>query len=74
MSILRARCWRNDRDVAQVGGRVIAGWTDMIEQPSPPDIPRPPDSIDNPPPDIKPVPPPDIPPPAGPPDVQLPTG
>ena len=37
----------------------------MIEQPSKPDFPRPPDPIDKPPPDIKPVPPPDIPPPAG---------
>jgi hypothetical protein len=46
----------------------------MIEQPSRPDMPRPPDIIDRPPPDIKPVPPPDIPPPAGPPDVQPPTG
>jgi len=39
----------------------------MIEQPSSPDFPRPPDIIDRPPPDIRPVPPPDIPPPAGPP-------
>ena len=45
----------------------------MIEQPSQPDFPRPPDVIDSPPPDIRPVPPPDIPPPAGPPDVQPPT-
>jgi hypothetical protein len=44
----------------------------MIEQPSPANIPRPPDPIDRPPPDIKPVPPPDIPPPAGPPDIQVP--
>jgi len=44
----------------------------MIEQPSKPDI-RPPDPIDKPPPDIKPVPPPDIPPPAGPPDIHVPT-
>jgi hypothetical protein len=36
----------------------------MIEQPSQPDFPRPPDPIDKPPPDIKPVPPPDIPAPA----------
>ena len=43
----------------------------MIEQPSKPDFPRPPDPIDRPPPDIKPVPPPDIPVPA--PDVQPPT-
>jgi hypothetical protein len=46
----------------------------MIEQPSSPDFPRPPDIIDTPPPDIKTVPPPDIPPPAGPPDVQPPPG
>ena len=45
----------------------------MIEQPSKPDIPRPPDPIDRPPPDIKPVPPPDIPLPGGPPDVHPPT-
>jgi len=43
----------------------------MIEQPSKPDFPRPPDPIDKPPPDIKPVPPPDIPVPA--PDVHPPT-
>ena len=43
----------------------------MIEQPSKPDFPRPPDPIDKPPPDIKPVPPPDIPVPA--PDVYPPT-
>jgi hypothetical protein len=47
--------------------------TFMIEQPSRPDFPRPPDPIDRPPPDIKPVPPPDIPPPAGPPDVSVPS-
>jgi hypothetical protein len=44
----------------------------MIEQPSRPDFPRPPDPIDSPPPDIKPVPPPDIPPPAGEPDIRTP--
>jgi hypothetical protein len=42
----------------------------MIEQPSKPAFPGPPDPIDKPPPDIKPVPPPDIPPPAGQPDIQ----
>ena len=46
--------------------------TAMIEQPSQPDFPRPPDPIDKPPPDIKPVPPPDIPVP-GAPDIQPPT-
>ena len=46
-------------------------WRSMIEQPSKPTTPRPPDPIDKPPPDIKPVPPPDIPPPA--PDIQPPT-
>src|SRR5438874_863743 len=54
-------------------GFVVAGLRDMIEQPSRPDIPRPPDPIDKPPPDIKPVPPPDIPAPAGPPDIQPPS-
>jgi len=43
-----------------------------IEQPSKPEIPRPPDAIDHPPPDITPVPPPDIPPPEGPPDIRPP--
>jgi hypothetical protein len=43
----------------------------MIEQPSQPDFPRPPDPIDKPPPDIKPVPPPDIPVPG--PDIQPPS-
>jgi len=46
----------------------------MIEQPSSPEIPRPPDVIDRPPPDVTPVPPPDIPPPEGPPDIQPPRG
>ncbi len=45
----------------------------MLEQPSRPVFPGPPDPIDKPPPDIKPVPPPDIPPPAGPPDIQPPS-
>jgi hypothetical protein len=45
---------------------------DTIEQPMPPEIPRPPDAVDHPPPDIRPVPPPDIPPPSGPPDVETP--
>ncbi|HUR35378.1 MAG TPA: hypothetical protein VM032_16350 [Vicinamibacterales bacterium] len=45
----------------------------MIEQPAQPTIPRPPDIIDTPPPDIKPVPPPDIPPPAGLPDIPVPS-
>ena len=45
----------------------------MIEQPSSPDFPGPPDIIDTPPPDIKPVPPPDIPPPAGPSEIHPPT-
>jgi hypothetical protein len=53
-------------------GPFIARAVLMIEQPSRPDFPRPPDIIDTPPPDIKPVPPPDIPPPAGPPDLQPP--
>jgi hypothetical protein len=57
-------------DVPQ--GAVLAARMSMIEQPSRPDIVRPPDPIDKPPPDIKPVPPPDIPPPAGPPDIQPP--
>jgi len=56
-------------DVVLLGFR-LAGFFTMIEQPSRPDFPRPPDPIDKPPPDIKPVPPPDIPPPAGPPDIQ----
>ena len=51
---------------------LLQRWTVMIEQPSRPDIPRPPDPIDKPPPDIKPIPPPDIPPPAGPPDIPPP--
>ena len=49
-------------------GFILAGAECMIEQPSTPDIPRPPDPVDKPPPDIKPVPPPDIPVPS--PDVQ----
>ena len=53
-------------------GSVVARTSVMIEQPSPADIPRPPDPIDKPPPDIKPIPPPDIPPPSGWPDVQPP--
>jgi hypothetical protein len=53
-------------------GSVVALDVDMIEQPSPPDFPRPVDPIDTPPPDIKPVPPPDIPPPEGPPDIPPP--
>jgi hypothetical protein len=52
-------------------GSDVAAVVCMIEQPSKPDIHRPPDPIDKPPPDIKPVPPPDIPPPA--PDIQPPT-
>jgi hypothetical protein len=52
-------------------GKFVATTALMIEQPSKPDIPRPPDPIDRPPPDIKPVPPPDIPVPA--PDIQPPT-
>jgi hypothetical protein len=51
-------------EIAAVGG--------MIEQPSPPIIPQPPNPIDEPPPDIRPVPPPDIPVPEGPPDVPPP--
>ena len=54
-----------------MGGMHVATGYRMIEQPSKPDFPRPPDPIDKPPPDIKPVPPPDIPVPA--PDVQPPT-
>ncbi len=54
-------------------GSDVATLVFMIEQPSKPDIHRPPDPIDKPPPDIKPVPPPDIPPPAGPPDIQPPS-
>lgn len=53
-------------------GSVVAAVNRMIEQPSPPDFPRPVDPIDTPPPDIKPVPPPDIPPPEGPPDIPPP--
>jgi hypothetical protein len=53
-------------------GPVVALSSRMIEQPSRPDVPRPPDPIDKPPPDIKPIPPPDIPPPAGPPDIPPP--
>jgi hypothetical protein len=53
-------------------GRIVAALHGMIEQPSKPDIPRPPDVIDKPPPDIKPVPPPDIPVPSAP-DIQPPT-
>jgi hypothetical protein len=54
-------------------GRVVARFQRMmIEQPSKPEFPGPPDPIDRPPPDIKPVPPPDIPPPAGPPDIPVP--
>jgi hypothetical protein len=55
------------------GGSIVAIDRIMIEQPSKPDFPRPPDVIDKPPPDIKPVPPPDIPVPSGLPDVQPPT-
>ena len=54
------------------GGTTVATRYGMIEQPSKPDFPRPPDPIDKPPPDIKPVPPPDIPVPSAP-DVQPPT-
>jgi hypothetical protein len=50
---------------------MLQRFLSMIEQPSKPDFPGPPDPIDKPPPDIKPVPPPDIPVPA--PDVQPPT-
>jgi hypothetical protein len=53
-------------------GMGVAIGQRMIEQPSKPDFPRPPDPIDKPPPDIKPVPPPDIPVPSAP-DVQPPT-
>jgi hypothetical protein len=59
---------------AERPGPIVARWAGMIEQPSPPPFPRPPDPIDKPPPDIKPVPPPDIPPPAGPPDIHPPIG
>ena len=52
---------------------LLHGSDGMIEQPSRPDITRPPDPIDKPPPGIKPVPPPDIPPPAGPPDIPPPS-
>jgi hypothetical protein len=52
-------------------GERLARLIGMIEQPSQPDFPRPPDPIDKPPPDIKPVPPPDIPVPA--PDIQPPS-
>ena len=52
-------------------GERLAGVQAMIEQPSKPPFPGPPDPIDKPPPDIKPVPPPDIPVPA--PDIQPPT-
>jgi hypothetical protein len=51
-------------------GQSLARLIRMIEQPSKPDFPRPPDPIDKPPPDIKPVPPPDIPVPG--PDIQPP--
>src|SRR5213596_3694701 len=61
-----------DRDIRRLG-RVVAPVSRMIEQPSSPDFPRPPDIIDRPPPDIRPVPPPDIPPPAGPPDIPPPS-
>ena len=57
-----------------IEGRVVAEIRSMIEQPSSPEIPRPPDVIDRPPPDVTPIPPPDIPPPAGPPDIQPPPG
>lgn len=40
----------------------------MIEQPSNPDVPRPPDVVGHPPPDINPMPPPDI-APVPPPDI-----
>jgi hypothetical protein len=54
-------------------GNLVARRYFMIEQPSRPDVQRPPDVVDQPPPDIKPVPPPDIPPPAGQPDIQPPS-
>jgi hypothetical protein len=54
-----------------LAGSVVAALAGMIEQPSPPEFPRPVDPIDTPPPDIKPVPPPDI-PPEGTPDTQPP--
>jgi len=63
-----------DTTYGMYGGPIVAALAGMIEQPSPPPFPRPPDPIDKPPPDIKPVPPPDIPPPAGPPDIHPPTG
>jgi hypothetical protein len=52
-------------------GEGLARLIRMIEQPSKPDFPRPPDPIDKPPPDIKPVPPPDIPVPG--PEIPPPT-
>jgi len=58
--------------LSRTTGSDVAGLGFMIEQPSKPDIHRPPDPVDKPPPDIKPVPPPDIPPPAGPPEIQPP--
>ena len=60
------------RTLGGMSGSVVAITGAMIEQPSKPDFPRPPDPIDKPPPDIKPVPPPDIPVPNSP-DVQPPT-
>jgi len=44
----------------------------MNEKPAPPNVPRPPDVIDQPPPDIKPVPPPDIPAPSSAPHTTVP--
>src|SRR2546425_13284347 len=65
--------WRHNRLRSVIHqGNIVAERLRMIEQPSRPDLPRPPDPIDKPPPDIRPVPPPDIPPPAGPPDIQPP--
>src|SRR5580704_15669816 len=65
---VRPRDRPTDKDASWRGstrGRVVARIDVMIEQPSRPDFPRPPDPIDRPPPDIKPVPPPDIPLPVG---------
>jgi hypothetical protein len=68
----KAVCLQADRDRQPDQAALLHQSDGMIEQPSRPEFPGPPDPIDKPPPDIKPVPPPDIPPPAGPPDLQPP--